>query len=138
MGIAELIGFAVGALRGHRLRTALSVAGVAVGIAAVVALTALGEGARNYVTQEFMSLGTNMLEIMPGKTETTGMIPMFGGSDQDLTIEDALAVATRVPQVASAAPLAMMIGMSAGLPAVLLAAAGLYALTAAISFLWRV
>ena len=42
----DLLSFAAGALRGHRLRTALSVAGVAVGISAVVALTALGEGAR--------------------------------------------------------------------------------------------
>ena len=67
MAIGELIAFAVGALRGHRLRTGLSVAGVAVGIAAVIALTALGEGARNYVVQEFSALGTNLLIVLPGK-----------------------------------------------------------------------
>src|SRR5208337_4594134 len=47
-----------GALRGHRLRTALSVTGVAVGTAAVVALTALGEGARQYVVDQFAALGS--------------------------------------------------------------------------------
>ncbi len=105
MKAVELIGFAIGALRGHRLRTVLSVAGVAVGIAAVVALTALGEGARQYVVQEFSSLGTNLLIVIPGKVETTGMMP-FGGTTNDLTIDDYRAVATRIPYVVEAAPLA--------------------------------
>ncbi len=105
MSTAELVRFAIGALRGHRLRTVLSVAGVAVGIAAVVALTALGEGARQYVVQEFSSLGTNLLIVIPGKVETTGMMP-FGGTTNDLTIDDYRAVATRIPYVVEAAPLA--------------------------------
>jgi len=104
MPLSELIIFAVGALRGHRLRTGLSVAGVAVGIAAVIALTALGEGARRYVVQEFSSMGTNLLIVIPGKVETTGMMP-FGGVVHDLTIDDYRAVATRVPEVVVAAPL---------------------------------
>ena len=105
MAIGELIAFAIGALRGHRLRTGLSVAGVAVGIAAVVALTALGEGARRYVVQEFSSLGSNLLIVLPGKVETTGGMP-FGGVVHDLTIDDFRAVATRIPRVVRAAPLA--------------------------------
>jgi putative ABC transport system permease protein len=105
VAVGELIAFAVGALRGHRLRTGLSVAGVAVGIAAVIALTALGEGARRYVVQEFSSLGSNLLIVLPGKVETTGMMP-FGGTVHDLTIDDYLAVATRIPLVMRAAPLA--------------------------------
>ena len=105
MPLTELVAFAIGALRGHRLRTVLSVAGVAVGIAAVVALTALGEGARQYVVQEFSSLGTNLLIVIPGKVETTGMMP-FGGTTNDLTLDDYRAVADRIPLVADAAPLA--------------------------------
>jgi putative ABC transport system permease protein len=105
MAFGELIAFAVGALRGHRLRTGLSVAGVAVGIAAVVALTALGEGARQYVVQEFSALGSKLLVVLPGKVETTGMMP-FGGVINDLTIEDYQAVEMRIPQVLRAAPLA--------------------------------
>ena len=105
MALSELIAFAVGALRGHRLRTMLSVAGVAVGISAVIALTALGEGARQYVVQEFSSLGSNLLIVLPGKVETTGMMP-FGGTVHDLTIDDYRAVTTRIPEVLRAAPLA--------------------------------
>jgi putative ABC transport system permease protein len=105
VALGELIAFAIGALRGHRLRTALSVAGVAVGIAAVIALTALGEGARQYVVQEFSSLGSNLLIVIPGKIETTGMMP-FGGVVHDLTIDDYRAVAVRIPEVMRAAPLA--------------------------------
>jgi putative ABC transport system permease protein len=105
VAIGELIAFAIGALRGHRLRTGLSVAGVAVGIAAVIALTALGEGARQYVVQEFSALGTKLLIVLPGKVETTGMMP-FGGVVNDLTIDDYRAVVTRIPQVLRAAPLA--------------------------------
>lgn len=105
MGLGDLIAFAVGALRGHRLRTALSVAGVAVGIAAVVTLTALGEGARQYVVREFMSLGSNLLIVLPGKVETTGGLP-FGGTTHDLTIDDYREVMRRIPNLARSAPLA--------------------------------
>ncbi len=105
MSFVELVRFAVGALRGHRLRTVLSVAGVSVGIAAVITLTALGEGARQYVVAEFSSLGTNLLIVIPGKVETSGMLP-FGGATNDLTVADFQAVSSRVPWVVEAAPLA--------------------------------
>jgi putative ABC transport system permease protein len=105
MKFFDLLAFAAGALRGHRLRTALSVAGVAVGIAAVIVLTALGEGARRYVRQEFMSLGSNLLIIMPGKVETTGAMP-FGGVTHDLTLDDFRALA-RLPRTRTAAPVAV-------------------------------
>jgi len=100
----DVLRFAAGALVGHRLRTLLSVAGVAVGIAAVIGLTALGEGARRYVTSEFAALGSNLLIAMPGKVETTGATP-FGGVVHDLTLDDLQAV-MRLPRVRSAAPLA--------------------------------
>jgi len=106
MRFTDVAGFAVGALRGHRLRTSLSVAGVAVGIAAVVALTALGEGARSYVTREFTSLGSNLLIVIPGKVETTGVMP-FGGVTHDLTLDDARAVSRRVPGVVRVASIAI-------------------------------
>jgi putative ABC transport system permease protein len=107
MHLVDLAAFALQALRGHRLRSALSVAGVAVGIAAVIALTALGEGARQYVVQEFMSLGTNLLIVIPGKSETAGGMPMpTGGTTRDLTLDDLRAVIQQVPIIVHAAPLA--------------------------------
>jgi len=59
--VMDLVRFAWDALTGHRLRTLLCVMGVSVGIAAVVMLTALGEGARLYVINQFMSIGSNLL-----------------------------------------------------------------------------
>ena len=98
MRFRDLLAFAVGALSGHGLRAALSMLGVAIGVAAVIVLTSLGEGARRYVIDEFASLGTNLLIVLPGRTETTGGMPGFGGVPNDLTLEDAEALHRRVPQ----------------------------------------
>jgi putative ABC transport system permease protein len=101
----DLLRFAARALRGHRLRTALSLLGVAIGVAAVVALTALGEGARRYVLAQFASVGSNMVIVLPGKTETTGAMPGIGGVPHDLTLDDAVAVARGVREVDKMAPM---------------------------------
>lgn len=105
MRFLDLLSFAAGALRGHRLRTALSVSGVAVGISAVVALTALGEGARRYVVDQFAALGSSLLIVFPGKVETTGGAP-FGGVTHDLTIDDYRAIA-KLARVRRSAPMAV-------------------------------
>lgn len=106
MRALDIAGFAAGALAGHRLRTTLTVGAMAVGIAAVVALTALGEGARLYVVGEFQNLGSNLLIVIPGKVETTGALP-YGGVVHDLTVEDARAVARRIPGIVRVAPVSM-------------------------------
>jgi putative ABC transport system permease protein len=103
----DLLRFSAGALRGHRLRSCLSLLGVAIGVAAVIVLTSLGEGARRYVTGEFTQLGTNLLIVLPGKTETAGTAPIFGGVPHDLTVEDAEAIARRVRQARRVAPIAL-------------------------------
>lgn len=107
MKTLDLLRFSAGSLRGHRLRTWLSLMGVAIGVASVIMLTSLGEGARLYVTGEFASLGSNLLIVMPGKTETRGAMPAFGGAPNDLTMEDAEALQRRVPQIARIAPVSL-------------------------------
>ena len=102
-----LLPLAWSAIAGHRLRTILSVIGVAVGVAAVVALTALGEGARHYVIQEFTSIGSNLLTVLPGKTETTGTIPGMGGVPHDLTLQDLLALRRRIHSAQYIVPVSM-------------------------------
>lgn len=104
---ADLLLFAAGALRGHRLRTFLSLLGVAIGVASVILLTSLGEGARLYVTGEFASLGANLLIIIPGKTETKGLAPLVSTAPHDLTRQDAEALLQRVRSVRRVAPLAV-------------------------------
>ncbi len=107
MSAADLLRFAFGALRGHRLRSILTLLGVAIGVAAVVLLTALGEGARLYVTGEFAALGSNLLIVLPGRTETSGTAPIVGGTPRDLTLQDAEAILRRVPRVRRLAPLSV-------------------------------
>ena len=60
------------ALRRYPLRTAMMLLAIAIGVAAVVLLTAVGEGARRYVTGQFSSLGTELLIVLPGRAETAG------------------------------------------------------------------
>ncbi len=107
MSLRDLLSFAIQALRGQRLRTGLSLVGVAIGVMAVVLLTALGEGARRYVLGEFQSLGTNILIIMPGKTETTGAIPGMGGAPNDLTIGDVEALRRGIPAAKQVVPVSL-------------------------------
>ena len=106
MSFAELLRFALRGLTGHGLRTGLSLLGVSIGIASVLVLTALGDGARGYVVGQFQSLGTNLLIVLPGKTETSGSFGI-GGVPNDLTLEDAEAIERFVPQARVVAPVSM-------------------------------
>ena len=99
---SDLLRFALGSLTGARLRTLLSLAGMAIGVAAVIILTALGEGARRYVIEQFANIGTNLLMVLPGRTETTG-VPGLGGAPNDLTLDDAQAL-SRLRAVGKVAP----------------------------------
>jgi putative ABC transport system permease protein len=65
------------------------VLGIAIGIAAVILLTSIGEGTRRYLLAEFSQFGTNLIAINPGKTETTGIPGAMGGTTHRLTIDDA-------------------------------------------------
>ena len=78
----------------HRLRTFLSASGIAVGIAAVILLTSIGDGIHRFVLAEFTQFGTNIINISPGKTSTHGASVGAIGSARLLTIEDALALKT--------------------------------------------
>jgi putative ABC transport system permease protein len=99
-----LLGF--GAVRSHRLRSFLSMLGIAIGIAAVMLLTSIGEGTRRYLLAQFTQFGTNILQINPGKTETLGIPGVLGGTTHKLTIDDAEAVA-RLPGVQKIVPVAI-------------------------------
>lgn len=87
------------------MRTFLSVLGVGIGVGSVILLTSLGEGARQYVIGEFASLGSNLLILIPGKTETAGFAPLVSTAPHDLTRQDAEALPVRVPAVRRVAPL---------------------------------
>ena len=90
--LRDLFRLAGGAIAGHRLRSALSMVGIAIGIAAVILLTSIGEGTRRYILAQFSQFGTNLIAIHPGKAETSGMPGVFSGTTHHLTIDDAEAL----------------------------------------------
>lgn len=103
--VRDAIHFSWHALTANFTRTFLMLLAMSIGVGSVVILTALGEGARNYVTAEFSSLGTNLVIVIPGRSETSGGDPatMIGVTERDLTIDDAIAL-TRHPKVSRIAP----------------------------------
>lgn len=102
----DILRFSFHSIERSPSRTALMLLAMAIGVAAVILLTGLGEAARRYVVNEFASLGTNLIIVLPGKSETTGgtLGASMGGTTRDLTIEDAQAL-TRHPSVSGVAPL---------------------------------
>lgn len=103
--IRDAIRFSWQALSANTARSFLMLLAMSIGVGSVIILTALGEGARNYVTAEFSSLGTNLIIVIPGRNETSGADPatMIGVTERDLTLDDAMAL-TRHPKVSRIAP----------------------------------
>jgi len=106
MKAIDMLRFSIRSLTGFRLRSILMIVAMSIGVGAVVILTSLGEGARRYVVNQFSSLGTNLIIVFPGRTETGGNLPgmMVGRSPRDLTLDDAVAV-LRSRHVTRIAPL---------------------------------
>ena len=94
------------AVTSYRARSLLIILAMALGVAAVVMLTALGDGARRYVVNQFSSIGTNLIAVMPGRAETSGAFlgATMGRTPRDLTLKDAQLIG-RLPQVKRYAPL---------------------------------
>ena len=108
MRTSDLIRFARDAASGSPLRTVLLVLAMAIGVAAVVVLTALGDGARRYVLREFSSIGSNLVIVLPGRSQTGGFNPgnAITSTPRDLTVDDAQAL-LRASAVHRVAPLAV-------------------------------
>jgi len=94
MQLRDTLSLTLSSLVSYRTRTGLMLLAMAIGVAAVVILTSLGEGARRYITDEFASLGTNLLIVLPGRSETSGGGPAMFMSEttRDLTLDDARAL----------------------------------------------
>jgi putative ABC transport system permease protein len=92
---------ALRALRINKLRSALTMLGIIIGVGAVIAMVAIGAGAANRVKEQIASIGSNLLMVMPGAATSGGMRMGFG-STLTLTEDDARAIALEVPGVAAA------------------------------------
>lgn len=90
----------------YRVRSLLIILAMALGVSAVLVLTALGDGARRYVINQFSSIGTNLIVVLPGRAETSGSFPgaVLGQTPRDLTLRHAEFLG-HLPQIRRYAPL---------------------------------
>jgi putative ABC transport system permease protein len=103
MSLLEAIRSALSAIGANALRSALTMLGIIIGVAAVIAMVAIGSGARERVDSQIKSLGANLAIIQSGNV-TQGGVRLGAGASSTLTDEDARAVVNEVEDVVAAAP----------------------------------
>ncbi|XGV86726.1 MAG: ABC transporter permease [Limnothrix sp. BL-A-16] len=101
MNLWESLKMAIATLAANKLRSSLTMLGIVIGNASVIATIGVGEGAQRFVTAEVQSLGPNTLFIRPGSPEADRR-PLW--PPQTLVLEDAEAISTEVPTVVAVAP----------------------------------
>jgi putative ABC transport system permease protein len=106
MKVLETFRTGMEAVISHRLRSALTVLGIMIGITAVILTVGLGEGAQQQVTSQISALGSNLLTVTPGSTTSSSGIRGGFGSASTLTVGDATALTSKVvaPDIAAVAP----------------------------------
>ena len=102
MLIGEIISVALGALRANKLRSLLTMLGIVIGVAAVIAMIALGNGAQKAVKDRISALGTTLLTVMPG--QAFGMGGIRSGDQQKMTMDDAKAIDDHAEHIIAVQP----------------------------------
>jgi len=97
----DVLRLTLSTIRAHRLRTFLTMLGIAIGTASVILLTSIGEGLRAFVLEQFTQFGTQLLTVVPGKSETFGMA--IASTTRKLTIEDAQSL-LKIPGIVKVTP----------------------------------
>src|ERR671928_68192 len=97
MLLGEIISVALGALRANKLRSALTMLGIVIGVAAVIAMVALGTGAQKAVQERIAALGTTLITVRPGQQRGFGVV--IADQQTKLTMQDAAAIEERAPHV---------------------------------------
>ncbi len=103
MNLLETLRLAVSSLLRSKMRSFLTSLGIIIGVGAVIAMVAIGDGARANVQKVFDSMGTDLLIILPGSSNSGGARGGFG-SQPSITWDDLEAIRTQVPSVRAAAP----------------------------------
>jgi putative ABC transport system permease protein len=103
MPLFSNVAIALEALRVNRLRSSLTMLGIIIGVAAVIAMVAVGSGATARIEAQIQSIGSNIIMVLPGSLTTTGM-RLGSGATVTLTEDDAKAIATECPAVSAVAP----------------------------------
>ncbi len=97
------------ALRVNKMRSALTMLGIIIGVGAVIAMLAIGTGASEQVSKQIASMGSNLIIILPGST-TSGGVRMGFGTQSTLTLADADAIEKECPAVSDVAPVLNGVG----------------------------
>jgi len=105
MSFFQVLAEAFRAMGMNRLRTALTMLGMIIGVGAVVLMLAIGQGAQSKINASIASMGSNLFIVVPGSTSSSGVRFGFGNA-QTLTVADANALG-QVPSVATAAPVVL-------------------------------
>jgi putative ABC transport system permease protein len=110
MDLLQTLKIALRALRTNKMRSFLTMLGIIIGIAAVIAMMAVGSGARQVISQQIASIGSNIILVIPGSTTSGGMRSGTGGA-QTLTSDDVKAIMAECPSVETAAPVVRSSGL---------------------------
>jgi putative ABC transport system permease protein len=102
MVFGEILSVAVGALRANKLRSVLTMLGIVIGVAAVIAMVALGTGAQRAVNERIAALGTTLISIRPEQQRGQGVA--IADQQVKLTMRDAAAIEERAPNVVAVQP----------------------------------
>ena len=103
MNVGETLRVAISSLFSNKMRTALTMLGMIIGVGSVISLMSVGLGSQASINSQIKSMGSNLLFVSPGSTSSSG-VRSAAGSAATLTMEDAEAIAEEVPQVAAVAP----------------------------------
>ena len=103
MKIKNLLKAALRSLAKNKMRTFLTMLGIIIGVASVIAMLAIGQGSKQNIQAQISSLGTNVLMIFP-QASFTGGVRMEAGSSQKMTLDDVTAIKERCPSVAFITP----------------------------------
>jgi len=104
MNFLAIVKVAVRALNRNKMRTALTMLGIIIGVGAVIALVSIGQGAQSMVQDQINGMGTNMMFIMPGNVMFGGA-SLGSGAASTLTEEDVQAMIKEIPTIAAASPM---------------------------------
>ena len=103
MKVKNLLIAALRSLGKNKMRTFLTMLGIIIGVASVIAMLAIGQGSKQSIQAQISTLGTNVLMIWP-QASSSGGVRMEAGSSQKMTLEDVTAIADRCPSVAYVTP----------------------------------
>jgi putative ABC transport system permease protein len=104
VGVGDAVQLAFEALVANKMRACLTMLGIVIGVGAVIALMAVGQGSQKAVTDSIAGLGSNLLFVRPGAATGAGNVRGAAGSSQTLTQDDAEAIANSVQDVVAAVP----------------------------------